>query len=233
MAASSYFLIQVKLPKNFDEKILKAIKDGFIDKVRGNIARVVATVEIAMNHTVEDNKHIFIPTDSQAGELGIQGRIGEGSIDEEKRSGAWRSLFTSAPNSAAVLKWEAGNSITNLGQISFGWDKEKFYSNPRSMVNVYNLRTGERLTIPWMKWFIEGELISGHHFSPISKGRIAKISRTGRGIMVQGGVWTFPPSSPGIPELTKHAANLVEKRLKQLFGSGKSSLLAITQKRGF
>jgi hypothetical protein len=221
-----YFMMSVKMKKNFDELILEAIEKEFIDKIRDNYKSLMGRVETAMNETVHENALVFMPNDRQAGELGIQGKIGARDIDEEKRSGAWRILLTTHPNTAAVIKAEKLQG-TDIARITFGWDKEKFYLNPKSMVTVYNLKEGTRLEYSWMKTFVEGKVISGYTFSPYDHPN----SRTGEGIMVKGGVWQFPPSPFNLEWLSKKAAEYVRDRLDFLFSRGKASFDVLTQGR--
>lgn len=231
MAANARFGIHIKMPKDFGNKILDAIEKEFVEKVKSNVPSIAFRVEGIVNQTVYENRHLFIPNDAIAGELGIQSIIGAGKVDEEKRSGAWRTLLIGSPDSAGYVKWEPESGGGKFARIRVGWDKEKFYSHPRSMVNVYDLAKGKRTIIPWMKWFLEGELISGSSYRPISKGRIKEISRTGIGIMVQGGVWSIAPSKYNLDWLAIEASKNIKEKLSSTFSKGKASYDALTKPR--
>lgn len=230
MASNAYFFMTIKIPKNFEQKVLDAVEKKFFEEIRSNVASLAFRVEGIVNQTVHENRNHFIPSDEEAGELGIQAKIGAGQIDEEKRSGAWRTLLIGSPGSAGYVKWEVSQG-GDLAKISVGWDKDKLYNNPKSIVNVYDLKKGKRTIIPWMKWFLEGELISGSHFSPITKGHIQNVSRTGLGIMAKGGLWHFPPSQFDLNWLAKEVSKNVSDRLKFLLSRGKASANILTKPR--
>lgn len=223
--ADAYFFMSIKI-KDLDEKILEAVEKGFLEKVRLNAPSLMGRIETVMNETVHENARVFIPDDNTAGELGIQGKIGAGQIDEQKRAGAWRALLTASPNTAAVLKLEKRNG-DDIARIVFGWDKEKFFEHPNSKVSVYDLKKGSKLDYSWMRSFVEGHVITGYTFSPYSHPR----SRTGEGIMVKGGLWKFPPSPFNIEWLTRKAAENVADRLQFLFSRGKASVDVLTSSR--
>jgi len=87
-----------------------------------------------------------------------------------------------------------GTRKNKIGTITVSVDEEKFLAAELS--NVDTPDSDAFTSIPWMKWLIRGAP-SNPDFQFSNEVRGARFSRTGGGIMVKGGVWSFPPARLG------------------------------------
>lgn len=174
-----------------------------LNKKIGKVAReaVVAlhpSVNRAVDEAIERQKSDFIPTDSEAHELGI----GEdGSIDRTKTEGAYKGMLTGANNGVTETSTRAtpGTGLGRIGTIKAQVHMSVLFKTELAKVLLTNTKEGQSPDeVSWMEWLLDGATISGHRFNPaIEKGNI---SRTGAGIMDKGGLWQFSPARPGARE---------------------------------
>lgn len=163
---------------------------GFFDRVsrlvgrrmRNNFGDLRPLVRETIDDEVEKNRNKFIPTRAEVAELGV----GEEGSPSPRVDSAWEALQAGKNNGVTVFsvrkKGTERGSI--IGEINIEINEEVFYSLPESNIAT---ESKELPTIPWMRWLIEGETIGGYDFVPFR----AKISRTGLGIMIKGGLWQF------------------------------------------
>ena len=175
-------------------------------RVRNNFGDFRPFIERAINRAVNDNKNDFIPDVNQAGELGV-GR--NRSIDREKTDGAWRQLFAGEITSFSVRQRRGARQ---LGTIKINIDERRFFEAPLSIVETAD---GE---LPWMRWFIRGASIEGYEFD--QGPPVPRASRTGRGVMVEGGLWRFRAPNPrAIENLLINMRLRVENSIRRNAGS--------------
>lgn len=220
---------------NFDDigkQVDNIVDQQIIDTLKKRFQEIVVPeLNAVVNQTIEENKELFIPDNREAGELGIQSaqkfplrdQAGRptpqvGAIEERRRSGAYRNLLIGSPGSSAIV--EASISPRRVGTIAnyrVAWDKDIFFSAIDSRFDIVTVQDNEPFELRWMEWFLEGKVIAGHAFSPFAPVS----SRTGRGIMVQGGIWEFRPRSGRIERLGQAAARAVEIKMLELFEGGR------------
>jgi len=163
---------------------------GFFDRVtrlagrrlRNNFGDLRPLVEATIDEQVEKRKNTFIPTNSEIGELGV----GVGGSPDDRARTAWEGLKASEKNGVTVFSVRKKGSERGsiIGEITIEINEDVFYSLPESNIPT---DSEELPVIPWMRWLIDGETISGFRF----KGVSSPASRTGRGIMIKGGLWQF------------------------------------------
>lgn len=216
------------------EKIKQTVEKTLINNIKRSFDTTIRdAIEDEIDQTVIDNRELFIPDNQQAGELGI----GDGgSIDEDKRARAWEHLTTFDSESSVVINTNIATrrGVGTVVEMSIGWDREAFYDSSRCIVQTEETSRSEAFDLPWMQWFLQGETIGGSQFISGTRrarqigpqtflvGRnVARTSRTGRGIMIKGGVWNFRGTLPDWPErLGKIAAQRVQRRLEQIISAG-------------
>jgi len=185
-------MVNVKFQFSINQSVAKAILNRIISRVkrgaRNNFADLRPLVEEAIDEAVEKRKGGFIPTDGEAEELGI----GDGgSIDRGKTNLAWTAL--KASERAGVTRFsvrkKGAEGTDIIGEIKISIDESAFYTAPRSIVDTPDSDIGQ---IPWMQWFIEGKTIQGDTFTnQAPRDVLQRVSRTGGGIMIFGGLWQF------------------------------------------
>jgi len=165
---------------------------------RAQIFKIKAIAERAVDKAVDDNQFDFIPFDEEIGELGI----GDGgSVDTEKTEGAWKLLQPSTPGSfttvnvkrVATSRGDIPGAPISIGVIEVQTKIKSFLKHP--LCNVPTPDSEHIDNIPWMKWLIFGAPANSD-FRFESRVLPNTNSRTGEGIMVRGGLWTFPPARP-------------------------------------
>lgn len=178
--------VNFKLQQGGLRKLGNILRRAVGRTIRDRFVEVTPLVAQIIDEVVEDNRSLFIPNDQQAAELGI----GEGGQIDPRRSTAWEVL---RPDSSSVTSYfvrRIGGRSSLVGQINISINEEEFYNAPDSIIETPDSDLIDE--IPWMRWFIEGKTIAGVRFSR----RAPEVSRTGRGIMIDGGFWTFPPTLP-------------------------------------
>lgn len=167
----------------------------FNAKVTGGLNTIREILGKVVDEAIRKRAGDFIPTDEQAVELGV-GTF-QGSIDKERLVTAWTYLLINGPDEANKV---TTLSITtregkkaDISRIKVRILEEGFLALP---INNLEIESEELTIIPWMDWFLNGAVISGFRFS--SKPPIPASSRTGGGIMISGGMWSFPPQGLGV-----------------------------------
>lgn len=184
--------VRIKIKNTDFDNIRKEIVKETGRIMRNNFGDLRPVIEDSIDDEISKNRNRFIPNQSEAAELGV----GEnGSISFEKTETAWEAL--QVKSGEGVTKFSArkfgGSSSLQIGNIEIDIDKESFFSAPRSIVATPDSTFISE--IPWMRWFVEGATVGdiprAARFS--NRQPIPETSRTGRGIMIEGGTWDFRP----------------------------------------
>lgn len=207
--------IQTKFKVN--KGAIEALKDAVLKlvykKFRDNFGDFRPIVEDAINEEVARSASRFIPTQNEAGELGV----GEGGIvSVEKTEVAWTTLLANASQGVTTfsVKKIGSTGTFKIGKITVNIDKEKFFNNSFTVIDT---ESDELPRIPWMQWFVEGAKISTHEFVKIAP-RFARghVSRTGKGLMIKGGLWSFTPrSKASIEKLLDRIRLTINRKLRE------------------
>ena len=196
--------------RDFDKKFATLSKD-IVSGLQQKFRSLRSEISDAIDEAVESHNDLLIPTEKEAVELGV----GEGgSVDRDKTNNAWQQLLSnprglsgsSRPTQFSVTKLR---SRTGIGSIRITIDEDKFYGAPLSTIETESeIEEGGFASnvIPWMMWFVRGKTIGGVRFS--SDPRNVEISRTGKGIMIKGGLWSFAPGVNPFP--------LIQQAIEQL-----------------
>lgn len=196
--------------------IANALRKKARRRLKTNVKEIRQIVANAINTTVHRNRNLFIPTDQEAHELGI-GEDGE--IDTDRTNGAWLELLTTGEATQFSVEEIPGESF---GLIQVVISEELLFSLPLSNIPVDPSKDedAEQINnIPWMRWLIEGAPANPNYGFDSSNRGIA--SRTGGGIMVFGGVWSFPPARPNafatlISEIEKKIRRDVKRNIGRI-----------------
>lgn len=183
------FSINQRTSRDLAEAAKEKILETVLERARKNFGVIKPKVADVVDDVITDRKYLFQPTDREAFELGIGAG---GSVDESKRSGAWESLLVSSGRGVTKITSRKGEGKTGIGNIQVHINYLRFYEQPEC--HVYD----EDLDLPWMLWMIEGGEVLDHSFFSTTRSRV---SRTGGGIMIKGGLWNFRPQSYLINDL--------------------------------
>ena len=206
---------QLKVPKGAFDKIGDIIKRRISKANRQALSETATLINEGIDEAVEKNRRKLIPSLDDAGELGIGAN---GSVDDERRTQAWEGLKTG--NGATTF------GITKIGEekggivqeIKITIDESTFYNQELARIPTPDTDAFAPAEIPWMRWFVEGQTISGARFS--SRKRNFGASRTGRGIMISGGLWTFRPKGQGaFNKILDDARKAINRNLKKGLGA--------------
>lgn len=168
------------------KELTRVIEEKLLRRARNNFGDFRIFIKDAINDGIDEVKDEFIPTDREAEELGV----GEGGeINRDKTESAYKQLYPGDDAGASKFSVRKLRRSSDIGRVKFELDEKTFYNAPLSIVNTPDSQQIDQ--IPWMLWLIEGAANSSYRF--ISR-RNAKNSRTGGGIMVEGGLWTFVPN---------------------------------------
>jgi hypothetical protein len=176
------------------EAIAQAAKEKItelvVEKARENFKAAKSDIAKVVDDEIENHKYNFMPNNEEAYELGIgsDGQVDEGRIEE-----AWRTLQIGSGRGVTTLTTRKGEGKTGLGNIQVNIDYLEFYNQPECRIDTPDSDKIDE--IPWMQWFIEGQVISDWHFFGTKN---SKTSRTGGGIMIQGGFWKFRPRTEAV-----------------------------------
>jgi len=185
--------------KKLKDVVVNALKDRF---VKATTERMVDEVDMAVRQTRVE----FIPSNDEAAELGV----GEGGKFSKKIDDAWEGLLASA-GKATQVSFKRSSANGQIGQMTVTVDWEAFFELEDSKIDASDSDIGE---IPWMKWYIDGEVISGSRFLA---GKFSfPPSRTGAGIMVTGSLWRMPPHPIGPMELTERITTKLTKLAEKI-----------------
>lgn len=177
--------IRTQIQQNSLQKLSGIITRLTGIKFRNNFNKLSPVIDEAITKTVTDNSDKFIPNDSQAAELGIgQG----GDFDFDKINNAWRALLPGGGFTTSLTRRMGTSRSSLIGLTNIDINVDGFLSAPISVIATPD--SEEISEIKWMEWFLFGKTISGFRFS--DRQPITQTSRTGRGIMINGGLWFFP-----------------------------------------
>jgi hypothetical protein len=130
--------------------------------------------------------------DELVGRLGVSDPRDPGTPDYEKLNNAWRELVPGKDRAAKFTVSIDRQNIDKLITIKYTIDKDAFYDAKVCKFVYY--KEGERVTINWMRDYIEGASVEGYGFSsPSSKsfqrvarsGNLSRVSRTGLGFLIK------------------------------------------------
>lgn len=164
-------------------------------KVAGGLNSIRPALRKVVDDAIRKRAGDFIPTDAQAAELGVGNFAG--GLDRQRLVTAWTHLLLDGPDNER--KVTVLSIVTRRGKkasvsrIKVRILEEGFLALP---INNLPIESVELPTIPWMDWFLNGAVIGGVRFT--SKAPIPATSRTGGGIMIKGGLWSFPPQGLGV-----------------------------------
>jgi hypothetical protein len=199
--------IEIKIDVEDKRGLGRKLLDAVANVLRDNFSKQSRDLVIdQVDRAVKENKHFFIPSVEEAAELGI----GEEGSVSDKRKNAWQALLASESRTFGVTKVSVTKSRAKgkIGEIRVTVDWDKFFDDIGiTKVDASDSEIGE---IPWMKWFIEGMVITGSRFK--SGDFKYPPSRTGKGVMIPGAFWDFEPHPMGPLELTED----ISKRLTRL-----------------
>lgn len=205
--------INFRTKESLGKKLKDTLLDLFGKKVRDNFADLRPFIEEAISDGVINSSEEFQATDNEAHELGIGDGIG---IDRSKSQEAWRQLLPSSKSHyiSFTIKKTSVDRFGKLGTITISVDKDAFLDD-----DLCKIETEKGRILPWMDWLINGApLITTHAYLP--KPFTNGISRSGRGIMIKGGIWSFAPSKPFAFEiLAKQIDFQVVKTVRKNIGS--------------
>lgn len=215
-------MVKTRIKFSVKGSLVKELRDAlsslFGKKVQQNFSDFRPIVEEAIDEGVINSRKEFIPTPSEAAELGI-GK--NGSLDHERINGAWRQLLVGSESRAITFSVRKDTRKNKIGVINIKIDEQALYSARLSSVDTPD--SEEIDSIPWMQWMIEGEptgaVLPNYEFSS-SVPSFSK-SRTGAGRMlsVEGGLWTFSPVRLGaFTQLNKEIQRQVEKTVRNKIG---------------
>jgi len=176
-------LIEFKIVRGSLEKAKNLFGQFIRREFKDNFANLKPLVEDAVERTITENKERFIPSDDEAAQLGIGTG---GALRTDKTQGAWKLLSPKHPSKVMTVKVIGG--IGGNGTVEINLNTDIWFDAPECNVEVSDTAFPN---IPWMEWFIDGKTIVGARFSRHLP--IPKTSRTGRGIMISGGLWMFLP----------------------------------------
>lgn len=195
--------IKVEVSIEDNRSFAKKLKDVTDNALRDKFSistkeRIVDEVDKA----VRQSRVEFIPSNDEAAELGV----GEDGKFSKRIDTAWEGLLASV-GKATQVSFNRSKTEGQIGQMVVTVDWQAFFELEDSKIDASDSDIG---IIPWMRWYIEGEVISGSQF--LGGKYSFPPSRTGAGIMVEGGLWRMPPHPIGPIEL----AERIQTRLAKL-----------------
>lgn len=202
-------MARVRLKFSTSQRELQELRDEIVSdlkrRIRNTFADIRPFVEDAINAGVEESRGQFIPDDREAAELGVgQG----GQIDTSRTEGAYKQIRTDSSNSVtsfSIRKQRQSARDNLIGAITVTIDEDELFNSNLARIDTPDAVIEE---IPWLRWLIMGAP-TNPDFGFVGRSN-AKSSRTGGGIMVVGGLWSFPPARIGaIPILS----NTIERRI--------------------
>jgi hypothetical protein len=198
------FQINQRTQQVLAKRAADAILDSVVSKARKEFTASKEAIRQSVDDAISNVQDGFKPTNEEAAELGI----GEGgSIDFNRVDNAWRGLLSDSGTGAITVTFRTGRGKTGLGNIAIFIDFEKFYQY--ELCKLVVTTEGTDWDLEWMRWYIEGKAISDVSFFPTTSSRGA--SRTGRGIMIRGGLWQFRPHSEVVNELSVSLSEHVKR----------------------
>lgn len=198
-----------------ERQIREEVKRRGSERVRRDFGRFRPFIAEAINDGVRESSNFFIPSQRRVYALGI----GEGgSIDHEKLD-AWKQLLVESFGSNEIVQFSITKSGSNrrglIGTIEINVDEEALLNSDLARIETPDSDKIDE--IPWLRWFIEGKTVSTHRFLRTSKPR--QNSRTGGGIMVEGGLWTIPPRPATFRKLSQNILKNLRGSIRKNIGS--------------
>lgn len=186
--------LKVKFAPDSDalRELREEIKKETKGVLRNNFFDIRPFFRQAVDAGVEASRNEFIPTPREVGELGI-GK--DGSEDTKRTQGAYKQLRTDGGfTKFSVVKQRPTARDNLLGAVIVSVEEEAFLDSELAKVPTPDSEAIDE--IPWMRWLIFGAP-TNPNFRFVNRRPAPKTSRTGRGIMVEGGIWAFPPARQG------------------------------------
>lgn len=198
-------MTQLKVEVSIDDNrsLNKKLNDVISEKLREKFSNTTKDRMVdEVDRAVRQSRVEFIPSNDEAAELGV----GEDGKFSKKIDNAWEGLLASV-GKATQVSFIRSKMNGQIGQMAVTVDWQAFFELEDSKIEASDSDIG---IIPWMRWYIEGEVISGSQF--LGGKYSFPPSRTGAGIMVEGGLWRMPPHPIGPIEL----AERIQTRLAKL-----------------
>lgn len=173
-------------------ELRKFVEQDLKRRLRNNFADIRPFVADAINASVEATKDEFIPNQQETSELGVGS---DGQPDTSRTEGAYKQMRTDNAERVTTfsVRKQRANALNNLiGTVTVTVDEKKLLRSELARVPTPDSEFIDE--IPWLSWLIFGAPINTE-YQFIS--RRPRASRTGGGVMVKGGIWTFPPARPG------------------------------------
>lgn len=196
------------------KSVIEALKDAVLEltykKFRNNFSDFRPVIEDAIDEEIVKSSSRFIPTLNEAGELGVGD---EGTVTVEKTEVAWTALLSDSPEKITTFSVKKIKTVglSKIGKVRVSINKELFFKSSLSTIDIDSDTLPQ---IPWMKWFVEGAVIGTHGFVKIPQSR-AHVSRTGKGLMIEGGLWSFTPrGKASIDKLLNRIRLSINRKLK-------------------
>lgn len=213
-----------KVKVNFQVKgsVLGELKDVvkrlFGKTARNNFGDFRPFIEEAIDEGVINSRSNFIPDNDEAAQLGIGAG---GSIDTRRTRGAWSQLLVGSSEDVTTFSIRKDGRRDKIGTITVEIDEQALYDAPLSNIDTPD---SEKIdSIPWMEWLIEGAptgaVLPNHEFSSVVPPTSNSRTGEGRMIIVEGGIWTFPPARLGAFKLlSREIERQIEKAVRKDIG---------------
>lgn len=200
-----------KNKKTIDDLMLRTINKS----IKNSTEVLKPILKKSINETIREFSPKFIPDQEQAEQLGIGDA---GQIDTNRTENAWRNLLAGKGITTISIETRS-TSLANIININVSINEEEFLSLPGSIITT---ESKVLPLIPWMEWFLKGKTITGTKYST---KRQSAFSRTGGGIMIEGGVWNFAPQGAGIFKslilsINSDMSKTLSKKLAEAFNAG-------------
>ena len=208
---------QISVKDKSLQGLFERIKAAATKKARNNFSDLRPLVEKSINVAINDNKEYFIPKEDEIGPLGI----GKGGSPDSKAERAWIGLKPSSNNGVTTfsVRKKGAEKNSTIGQITIMINEELFYTLSDSIIDISRdsrMESEELSEIPWMRWLIDGKTITGTEFTTDDPSRV---SRTGKGIMISGSLWSFEGRGDEIySEILNKARIIISRKLKEAEG---------------
>jgi hypothetical protein len=164
------------------KRLLNRMSSLVSKKIRNNFGGLRPVIEDAIDEAVEKHSRKLIPALDEIAELGV----GTDGSPDPRAQVAWKGLKTGHGATTLTSRKRGSEKDRDIGEINISIHEETFYEMPDSIIETPDSDIISQ--IPWMKWLVQGKEISGDRFSP---NKDSAFSRTGRGIMISGGFWSF------------------------------------------
>ena len=191
-------MARLKIKFEPDKEALDELRREIVEElkrnVRNNFGDIRPFVEDTINVAIERTREEFVPSPSEVGQLGVGAG---GSEDTSRTQGAYKQMRTDDPNSVtsfSIRKQRPNAQGDLVGIITVNINEEALLESELARVPTPDSEAINE--IPWLRWLIYGAP-TNPDFRFVRRPTQRAVSRTGEGIMVQGGFWAFPPARPG------------------------------------